>query len=426
MHFTNQPMDLFSYWKTNSWRMFEANLIISTVVLVLAWWMYSSRRRALVGDPESRPRHGLRNAAIVLLPTVILFVFGLLGRLQLVQLLALLLLSVACGSRNWPSRRFAAVGLVATLFLASAVGVQGVLQAARAGKQHPMKSLAQRLESKVRTPRTPAPLSSAAVASLETIEKQLSNKMERQIFGRYQKRRAALEMIHASQVMQFISSEGFGIGRSLTPTISDVELPGNLALSQPAVLATASRSTGDRPTPWLPVPRTGATYPALNTLHFEASVQFLDPVRFGFVRDVEHVAGFQPHALRDIVPLRRQFQRDQQTSLSDHRRWVLERVELVSLLLHDEPGVYVSENLPRMDELAGTRLRSLNRFEVLAMNDLRNGESLVVRGQGDQLKMLGSLRAARQCAACHRVPRGTLLGAFSYGFRDQTSQRSSR
>ncbi|MFP6768308.1 MAG: hypothetical protein VB859_09065, partial [Planctomycetaceae bacterium] len=106
--------------------------------------------------------------------------------------------------------------------------------------------------------------------------------------------------------------------------------------------------------------------------------------------------------------------------------WVLERVELVSLLLHDEPGVYVSENLPRMDELAGSRLRSLNRFEALAMNNLRDGESLVVRGQGDQLKMLGSLRAAKQCAACHRVPRGTLLGAFSYGFRDQTSQRSSR
>mgnify|MGYP004181668173 CR=1 FL=1 len=206
-------MDLFSHWETSSWRMFEANLIISSMVLFLAWLIYFFRRRDLVGDPENRSRHGLRYVAIILLPVVILFMFQLLGRLQLVQLLALLLLSAACGSRNWPSRRFATVGLVVTLFLATVVGVQGVLQAARAGKQHPMESLAQRLESRVQTPKTPAPLSSAAVASLETIEKHLSNKMERQIFGRYQKRRAALEMIHASQVMQFISSEGFGIGR---------------------------------------------------------------------------------------------------------------------------------------------------------------------------------------------------------------------
>ncbi|MFP6767209.1 MAG: hypothetical protein VB859_03495, partial [Planctomycetaceae bacterium] len=76
-------MDSFSHWETSSWRMFETNLIISSMVLVLAWLIYFFRRRDLVGDPESRSRHGLRYVAIILLPVVILFMFQLLGRLQL-------------------------------------------------------------------------------------------------------------------------------------------------------------------------------------------------------------------------------------------------------------------------------------------------------------------------------------------------------
>jgi hypothetical protein len=31
--------------------------------------------------------------------------------------------------------------------------------------------------------------------------------------------------------------------------------------------------------------------------------------------------------------------------------------------------------------------------------------------------MLGSLRAQKQCLECHRVPHGSLLGAFSYELR---------
>ncbi len=420
-------MDFFSHWERTSWNMVEANLVISSVILVLTWWMYFSNRRAMARDPESRSRGGLRRAAIVLVPSVVLLVFGLLGRFQLAQILVLLLLSTICGIRKWPSRRFAAAGLVATLFLAAVVGTHGVLLATRAREHHPMESLAQRLGAKAEVPATPSRLTTAAVASLEETEKHFSNQMERRIFSPYKKRRAALEMIHASQVLQFISSEGFGIGRFLTPAISDVALPEERPLPQPSVLAaTPPRSTGDRPAPWLPVPKTDGTRLALYKLHIESSFQFLDPIRFGLVRDVEHVAGFRSHAFRDVDRLERQFQQDQNTSAPDRRSWVLERVELVSLLSHDEPGVYVSKNLPRMDELAGTRLRPLDRFETLAINQLRDGESLVVRGHGDQLKMLGSLRAVNQCSDCHQVPRGTLLGAFSYGFRDQTSDRSSR
>jgi len=97
----------------------------------------------------------------------------------------------------------------------------------------------------------------------------------------------------------------------------------------------------------------------------------------------------------------------------------------VSLLKSAEPGVYVSENLPRMDRLSEARRRPLDGFETIALRELRNGESLVVRSQGERVKMMGALRAAKQCAVCHEVPRGTLLGAFSYCFRDQTSASSS-
>ena len=33
---------------------------------------------------------------------------------------------------------------------------------------------------------------------------------------------------------------------------------------------------------------------------------------------------------------------------------------------------------------------------------------------GPTLRMLGAIRAANQCVACHAAERGQLLGAFSY------------
>jgi hypothetical protein len=85
-------------------------------------------------------------------------------------------------------------------------------------------------------------------------------------------------------------------------------------------------------------------------------------------------------------------------------------------LLHDEPLAYVSDNLPRMDELRKAPTRKLDEFEAAGLAALRRGEDLFVRGTADHLRVLGAVRNAKQCVDCHGGQRGDLLGAFSYTF----------
>ena len=87
---------------------------------------------------------------------------------------------------------------------------------------------------------------------------------------------------------------------------------------------------------------------------------------------------------------------------------------MVSLLKHDEPVTYVSNHLPRMDELRDAPTRPLSSFETNALACLRKGQDLQVESTADRIQVLGSIRAIRQCLACHEGQRGDLLGAFSY------------
>jgi hypothetical protein len=89
----------------------------------------------------------------------------------------------------------------------------------------------------------------------------------------------------------------------------------------------------------------------------------------------------------------------------------------VGLLFHNEPVVYVSENLPRMDELRGAPTRPLDGFEATALEKLRSGEDLLVAEAPNGVRMLGAIRSLKQCGTCHGSTRGTLLGAFSYTLR---------
>ena len=92
----------------------------------------------------------------------------------------------------------------------------------------------------------------------------------------------------------------------------------------------------------------------------------------------------------------------------------MSHLDLVSLLKFAEPRVYLSDHLPRMDELRNAKTRALNEFEQQALPQLRNGEDIVVDQQLNTIHMMGAVRAAKQCLDCHSVRRGELLGAFSY------------
>lgn len=94
--------------------------------------------------------------------------------------------------------------------------------------------------------------------------------------------------------------------------------------------------------------------------------------------------------------------------------WKVNRLELVSLVVHDKPVVYASENLPKMDELTGHETRPMNAFESDALEQILKGEDLVTSATVNRIEMLGSVRATKSCVECHSTKRGELLGAFSY------------
>ena len=138
-------------------------------------------------------------------------------------------------------------------------------------------------------------------------------------------------------------------------------------------------------------------------LHDGGVLDFVNPMGFGYVKDREHVAGFQNHGMTKVPTC--------------DSPWVVAHLELVGLVVHEKPVVYVTANLPQMEEVQHVPKRTLDAFEQEGLEALREGEDLSYRGNETQARMLGSIRATKQCLTCHGGTRGDLLGAFSYGLR---------
>ncbi len=159
--------------------------------------------------------------------------------------------------------------------------------------------------------------------------------------------------------------------------------------------------------------RAGGDEDPLGRLLQTSIVEFAHPRGFGYFKDRRHVAGFDPHRFVRNIP-------------SADEKWEIQRLELVSLLLHEEPAIYVSERLPAMNQVHSTPTRPADRFERLGLDAMGRGEDLFVSEADDGLRMLGAIRSAKQCVVCHGGRRGDLLGAFSYrlkpavGVRPQT------
>jgi hypothetical protein len=269
------------------------------------------------------------------------------------------------------------------------IGVAEVREWEQLKAAYPMESLAGRLayEHRRRQDADPAAHDPDRLALVDAAFKEKS--------GWWPRRRvSALERLHAGAVEQFVNSPGFGVARMrLQPSPSTLR-----ATDEPG------EALPQRSRPYVP-PEPGpvdvmAAEPDFTKAHIDNMLTFLDPQSFGYVCDRDHVAGFQPH----------QFRREPDAP----QRWQIERLELVSLLKHDQPVVYLSENLPRMDELRKAATRPLDAFEQQALAALRRGEDLTAQDGSERMRMFGSLRAAQQCVRCHDVERGDLLGAFSY------------
>jgi hypothetical protein len=214
----------------------------------------------------------------------------------------------------------------------------------------------------------------------------------------------ALQRLHEMSVESFVNSPGFGVSRmgpGGLPNAQNISrgLQDTSPVPQPDYLKPFVLPTG---TLTDLLPQWNATH--MSRIHDNGVIDFVNARNFGFVKDRQHVAGFQRHGMTKVPT-------------AEASAWSVARVDLVGLVVHDTPVVYVSANLPRMDELREAPTRPLDAFEMEALESLRNGEDLFTRGTDDTARMLGAIRATKQCVACHGGSRGDLLGAFSYGLR---------
>ncbi|HSQ54612.1 MAG TPA: hypothetical protein VLM40_02620 [Gemmata sp.] len=228
---------------------------------------------------------------------------------------------------------------------------------------------------------------------LGRLEKEIGSKAD--IMRRYQ-----LRAIHESTVTRFASSPGFGEMRMvrMDPTREGLKTkPRDDAPPQTDYFQPDHLRLPEDHNPTLP------NHVALGGLHEAGILDFVNPGGFGYVKDRQHVAGFQSHGFSKVP--------------GPVEKWEISRLELVGLLLHEQPVVYQSAKLPRMDELTGAPTRPLDEFEAKGLASLREGNDLHISNSSEDLRFLGAIRSTKQCIDCHGGARGALLGAFSYRLR---------
>jgi hypothetical protein len=288
-----------------------------------------------------------------------------------------------------PEKRYYLPASLATTLIAYAITTGFALyreqEFARLREKYPIESM----EKLLPTP----PVSSAPTKpdNLEQIEYQIE--MEARSVGTM--RKLALDRLHTQKVTLFINSPGFGVARTF-PVDADMLKHGQrdgLPIPQPNPGPNTSP-----PDKWEPVAVSG-----FGTLHEASVLDFVNPAGFGLFENRQRVIGFQRHGFSKVP--------------GPEERWAVETIDLVGLLLHGEPLAYVSKNLPRMDELRAAPTRPLDSFETQGLATLRQGEELFARGSETRVRMLGAIRATKQCLDCHGGARGDLLGAFSYSLR---------
>jgi hypothetical protein len=342
-------------------------------------------------------------------------------------------------------------GLVVLSFvIAGIVVVPKIQRFAELREQHPFESLRSRLayeEGHPRLAELPSRLSSRS--SVKTAAGEFASaddrlvQMESAISDGQQAhfRSFVLRKYHQSSVQHFIDSAGFGVGRMIRTGERDLHLPETSAIRMPA----PTREMTDRegtPAPGSPaadatvnrladgrVPRAaGAAGGVLRPqasgqlwdMHLTGAADFVNADGFGYVKNLDSVAGFQSHQFRNVPEAPIDENHEQAV------RWLVTRLQLVSLLKHDTPRVYVTENLPRMEEIVTAPTRSLSAFERSGLRALDRGDDLSTDEGPGRIRMLGSLRATKQCLECHNAKRGHLLGALSYELvRDPRPKRKS-
>lgn len=302
------------------------------------------------------------------------------------------------GTTQYRPPFFLALSCAATLVAFSVPGYFAVQETRQLQEQFPYVSMDDRLP----TPKEKRPseaLPSAVTDQLVAMEARIEDK---DLTEPTHYRRSSLRQIHEETVQVFITRPGFGITRM--PGMSEAML--RRGGQKPPIPQPGTPSAS----PWLPEqlkkePERAKLTDELLAVHRDSTVDFVNVAGFGYIKDRQHVAGFQEHQISQ--------------SPTPAQPWTLQTLDLVGLLLHDKPVAYVSAHLPRMAELRAAPTRNLDDFEGAGLSALQRGEDLFVRERGNERRMLGAIRAVRQCLSCHEVERGDLLGAFSYRMTEE-------
>lgn len=313
--------------------------------------------------------------------------------------------------------RFAPIAAMAAsygFFLWQAVAdVQNVAQL-RA--KYPLVSVADRLayETRITDIAAPSEAGSGPLALSSVVEQRLAEREDRRTRTELpwrHNRRTMLASLHTRKADEFAIAQGFGRGRMMPGFVSEavIELPPAEPTALPSEPEPPYRpedgSTDelvDAEKSALPQTNNGT----LISLHESGTADFVDPDRIGYARDRDHVAGFIAHRFTKMPDFS---EYGKQTPA-----WQIARLELVSLLKHDVPVAYVSNHLPQMDELRDAPTRPLDEFERTSLDLLVSEEDVVIDETPDRIRMIGSLRADKNCLKCHAVQRGALLGALTY------------
>ena len=181
-----------------------------------------------------------------------------------------------------------------------------------------------------------------------------------------------LKRLHEGTTSLFASSPGFGAVRMIRP--SNYNLTAGYYTSDEAPNQPGTRSLrGNRFEESV-----GQILPdddPLHVFHRGNTVEFAFAPGFGYVKDRKAVAGFLSHRFT-LLP-------------KNPGPWKLQSLELMGLVLHPEPVIYVSDRLPRMDQLNGISTRSLDLFESEGLGRIRSGEDLYVREWPESMRMIG-------------------------------------
>ncbi len=282
-------------------------------------------------------------------------------------------------------------------------------------ERYPIENLAPRLEYENAVVGDSNTTFGAVYSTSKALSPAVSERLARSDADNSESYRAfALRELHRQQTSKFITRPGQGRRRVATPSeLLEAEVPLAESLPLPqrddesfiAIDGKTIRSkplTEDDQHPEAAIPEQDT----LLKLHDDGLGRFANSYWWGATMGMQRAAGFVSHRFMAQMP-------SLDSSAAD-LAWSITRLELVSLLKHKEPRVYVSKELPQLEKLQSVATRELDQFEEQSLAKLWHDEDIVVVEESHHIRMLGSLRAQEACLECHSVKHGQLLGAFSY------------